>query len=266
MHFCYCFYPYVFIYAVYRNLSFFFSVVSYVFFFFFQAEDGIRDHCVTGVQTCALPIYLDPAALRGELHRVREQVPDDLLEPGRIADGWRRPSVEHFLEPDLFRLGGRPDGIERAVDHGVEIDRPDVEAHLPRDDTRDVEAVVDQLHLGVGIPENRVQRPLRPVLVEPPGPQHASPPVHGIEGRAELVREDRQELVLGPARLLRRSPRFLLLAQELLALGGGRDQGVRDVADFLNRGGGRLQLLSAPQGLSSGTKLADRLIDAARDP
>src|SRR5260221_1723521 len=25
--------------------------------FFFQAEDGIRDHCVTGVQTCALPIY-----------------------------------------------------------------------------------------------------------------------------------------------------------------------------------------------------------------
>src|SRR5215204_7019101 len=29
------------------------------FFFFFQAEDGIRDHCVTGVQTCALPIFLE---------------------------------------------------------------------------------------------------------------------------------------------------------------------------------------------------------------
>src|SRR5256886_10787604 len=27
-----------------------------VFFFFFQAEDGIRDLTVTGVQTCALPI------------------------------------------------------------------------------------------------------------------------------------------------------------------------------------------------------------------
>src|SRR5437763_3642247 len=26
-------------------------------FFFFQAEDGIRDTSVTGVQTCALPIY-----------------------------------------------------------------------------------------------------------------------------------------------------------------------------------------------------------------
>src|SRR5256885_7254748 len=27
-----------------------------MFFFFFQAEDGIRDYKVTGVQTCALPI------------------------------------------------------------------------------------------------------------------------------------------------------------------------------------------------------------------
>src|SRR2546430_9392745 len=30
--------------------------MNYHFFFFFQAEDGIRDLTVTGVQTCALPI------------------------------------------------------------------------------------------------------------------------------------------------------------------------------------------------------------------
>src|SRR2546426_7574824 len=30
--------------------------IYYFFFFFFQAEDGIRDYKVTGVQTCALPI------------------------------------------------------------------------------------------------------------------------------------------------------------------------------------------------------------------
>src|SRR5690554_7463163 len=36
---------------------FFFSIfLFYFFFFFFQAEDGIRDADVTGVQTCALPI------------------------------------------------------------------------------------------------------------------------------------------------------------------------------------------------------------------
>src|SRR5690349_23831945 len=33
-----------------------FSVFLFFFFFFFQAEDGIRDLYVTGVQTCALPI------------------------------------------------------------------------------------------------------------------------------------------------------------------------------------------------------------------
>src|SRR5256886_15923364 len=32
-------------------------------FFFFQAEDGIRDLTVTGVQTCALPIYPDTLVL-----------------------------------------------------------------------------------------------------------------------------------------------------------------------------------------------------------
>src|SRR5258708_14822061 len=30
--------------------------MNFCFFFFFQAEDGIRDDLVTGVQTCALPI------------------------------------------------------------------------------------------------------------------------------------------------------------------------------------------------------------------
>src|SRR5438046_10581969 len=45
-----------------------FSVVY--FFFFFQAEDGIRDWSVTGVQTCALPIcrHLHP---RGAAHTPR---------------------------------------------------------------------------------------------------------------------------------------------------------------------------------------------------
>src|SRR2546430_6353795 len=36
-----------------------------VCFFFFQAEDGIRDLTVTGVQTCALPIYGNSAGTGG---------------------------------------------------------------------------------------------------------------------------------------------------------------------------------------------------------
>ena len=39
----------------YRML--FILIADYIVVFFFQAEDGIRDADVTGVQTCALPIY-----------------------------------------------------------------------------------------------------------------------------------------------------------------------------------------------------------------
>src|SRR5438128_12096557 len=38
-------------------MSYIFNFKIIFFFFFFQAEDGIRDATVTGVQTCALPIY-----------------------------------------------------------------------------------------------------------------------------------------------------------------------------------------------------------------
>src|SRR2546426_6020402 len=37
----------------------FYTLFCFFFFFFFQAEDGIRDYKVTGVQTCALPILND---------------------------------------------------------------------------------------------------------------------------------------------------------------------------------------------------------------
>src|SRR6266540_6319746 len=39
----------------------------YLFFFFFQAEDGIRDRDVTGVQTCALPIWVAARVAAGPM-------------------------------------------------------------------------------------------------------------------------------------------------------------------------------------------------------
>src|SRR5256885_6122674 len=44
-------------------------------YFFFQAEDGIRDYKVTGVQTCALPICLEDV--------LGEHVGDEVLEVQR---------------------------------------------------------------------------------------------------------------------------------------------------------------------------------------
>src|SRR2546430_4093429 len=68
--------------------------VHHISFFFFQAEDGIRDLTVTGVQTCALPILRDPrrAALAVPGGRVL-----DLAEQGasRLALDQRRSHRRH---------------------------------------------------------------------------------------------------------------------------------------------------------------------------
>src|SRR5205823_8246636 len=49
-------------------------------FFFFQAEDGIRDKLVTGVQTCALPIY--PHRLQLALAKFFPDVPITVVNKG----------------------------------------------------------------------------------------------------------------------------------------------------------------------------------------
>src|SRR5436309_15428659 len=61
-----------------------------IVFFFFQAEDGIRDFHVTGVQTCALPIYRAQHATgaRGVLRRL---VADHRLEGPEQRLGQRLP-------------------------------------------------------------------------------------------------------------------------------------------------------------------------------
>src|SRR5438132_2209726 len=60
-------------------------VLLFFFVFFFQAEDGIRDHCVTGVQTCALPILCRPGPVPGQ---ERGSQPDR-DRAGLTGAGWR---------------------------------------------------------------------------------------------------------------------------------------------------------------------------------
>src|SRR5258708_17059442 len=62
------------------------------FFFFFQAEDGIRDDLVTGVQTCALPIYRAQARHRSDpLWPDHDAEPDDRLAASAARHGAVRP-------------------------------------------------------------------------------------------------------------------------------------------------------------------------------
>src|SRR5206468_4593577 len=61
----------------------------FLFFFFFQAEDGIRDLIVTGVQTCALPI-----SIRGTFFRCRNLPAAFPTPEERPPDRRRRPGCE----------------------------------------------------------------------------------------------------------------------------------------------------------------------------
>src|SRR2546426_4121770 len=69
-------------------------------FFFFQAEDGIRDYKVTGVQTCALPIsrFAGVELLPEIVERIRLQIARE-IRPGLAAPGdLAERSEEHTSE------------------------------------------------------------------------------------------------------------------------------------------------------------------------
>src|SRR5947209_17029714 len=84
-----------------------------VFFFFFQAEDGIRDIGVTGVQTCALPISGEVWTQKAVAERKRliENTP-----AGRVPLKWT--VVESIPVPDdIQREGAR---AKRSIEVWVE--------------------------------------------------------------------------------------------------------------------------------------------------
>src|SRR5467141_926396 len=103
----------------------------YILFFFFQAEDGIRYSSVTGVQTCALPIYgaadeERDAAAGGDFPDQSHGVVAELrgrVAPGRVDDvdevvGHRSPLGDRRL---------RGADVHAAVDlrgiHADDLDR-----------------------------------------------------------------------------------------------------------------------------------------------
>src|SRR2546429_4128315 len=85
-----------------------------VLFFFFQAEDGIRDVAVTGVQTCALPISSRrgaPAAGRPRVRAGRARraaAPDSAVRPQRCAARPRASLPPRAPFGSAARGGGPP--------------------------------------------------------------------------------------------------------------------------------------------------------------
>src|SRR5688572_31955360 len=81
-----------------------FDCLFCLFFFFFQAEDGIRDLTVTGVQTCALPICtLDALTV--------DAVVEGALEAGQVVGG----DVDQGAPAEPVEVGVKERSEERRV-------------------------------------------------------------------------------------------------------------------------------------------------------
>src|SRR5207245_3751098 len=82
------------------------------FFFFFQAEDGIRDATVTGVQTCALPISIIYGALMALVQR-------DM----KLLVSYSSVSHMGFIVLGIFafNIQGQQGAVVQMVNHGIII-------------------------------------------------------------------------------------------------------------------------------------------------
>src|SRR5207244_10291580 len=90
--------------------------ICLLFFFFFQAEDGIRDDLVTGVQTCALPILLSWAI---SPPRARSASRTATSSTGRATSSDRSTSGTRPSRASASRAHSRPSPATRSEERRV---------------------------------------------------------------------------------------------------------------------------------------------------
>src|SRR3989449_11684304 len=143
--------------------------MSRLLFFFFQAEDGIRDVAVTGVQTCALPIYLE-ARVSPEVCELSAEPIDPLARGGVALD-----AVDADLEIGQSRAVQGFDQLRgQQVSVGDELPAPESELAHARDDADEI----------------GVERRLATGQADDPGAQLVQlqePPVERLEGNPSRV-------------------------------------------------------------------------------
>src|SRR5262249_52860002 len=103
-----------------------------------DASAGIADDDLD-VRPDPLQLDLDPSIIRGELDRVLQQVPDDLLQTPGVAAHQEARHFQNWLQANALRLGRVTDRLQRVLDETVQIDGPHGEPHLAADDLGDVE-------------------------------------------------------------------------------------------------------------------------------
>src|ERR1039457_1113332 len=119
-------------------------------FFFFQAEDGIRDYKVTGVQTCALPIY----SVLAEARQMADRGYTEIQLLGQNVNSYKDPEGKKSFAELLAAVGEVP-GIRRVrftTSHPRDFGRDIIDA------IDSVPTLCDHVHLPVQSGSSRADR------------------------------------------------------------------------------------------------------------
>src|SRR5690606_39791983 len=98
-----------------------------LFFFFFQAEDGIRDFHVTGVQTCALPIYKMSILHIPKDFYVTEKV--DFLsheKPSLSIEAEIKDTLNSIIKDKKYETYGITKDVRRSIQSNVSIQSKEI--------------------------------------------------------------------------------------------------------------------------------------------
>ena len=107
------------------------------------------------------------------------------------ADG--RSNCRSIVMPPAFGVG--PARLDRLVDDRHEVDGQAPEPELAGGEPRDLEQILDQPGLRLGVALDFLERPVDALRRDDVRDQHARPSLDGVERRPELVRQRHQEVV-----------------------------------------------------------------------
>ena len=156
--------------------------------------------------------------LRRELDRVRQQIPDDLLQPRAVAEHGSIAAIA--IDDDLDALG-----VDRRL-HDCDVplarsaaDRPSVRSSRSLPDMMRATSSSSSISCACRFALSRIaaRRAVALRFVELAALQHVRPAEDRVQRRAQLVRDGREELILQPVRLFGAAARRVLALEQLSA-------------------------------------------------
>src|SRR5438105_1865114 len=180
------------------------SISFYFIFFFFQAEDGIRDPLVTGVQTCALPISIKylfekyPNSTPGEITDLKgASVNNQIL--GAICERIDlQKHIIHFSPKLMSAITNFIDAVGRMREEGSAVGEYWSDLDVPKVMSDVVESMLGAIFVDSGFDTATAQKAfdkwVKPVLDEYVNP--ATLKVHPVSKLTEYMQKNRCTMML----------------------------------------------------------------------